>query len=134
MMSSHISDAIEAGAAPAGGGQPLPDWLWALLHWLEARLGHSYLDVATLAHEAGLSPSRFSHVFKQAMGLPPKRYLLRRRLERAAELLAQRPDHSVAEVARQCGWRDPDEFTRRFRSAYGSAPAHWRLAPTAKPE
>ena len=42
------------------------------------------LTVADLARAAKLSPAHFSREFQRAFGEPPHRYLMTRRLERAA--------------------------------------------------
>src|ERR1700760_4922509 len=55
------------------------------------------LTVADLARAAGLSPAHFSREFRRAFGEPPHRYLLTRRLERAATLLRV-TDWTVADV------------------------------------
>ena len=52
------------------------------------------LDVPTLARAAHLSPAHFSREFRRAFGVTPYRYLLTRRLERAAALLRGRIDRS----------------------------------------
>ena len=52
------------------------------------------LDVQALARAAHLSPAHFSREFRRAFGETPHRYLLTRRLERAAELLRQ-TDRSI---------------------------------------
>jgi AraC-like DNA-binding protein len=48
------------------------------------------LDVASLARSAGLSRAQFSREFRRAFGDSPHRYLLTRRMERAAALLRNR--------------------------------------------
>lgn len=84
------------------------------------------VSVADLAAVAGLSESWFAHAFKQATGLPPHRWQLRLRVERARDLLAQ--GHSPAEVAVRTGFADQAHLTRSFRSVTGTTPAAWRKA------
>ena len=55
------------------------------------------LDVKALARAAKLSPAHFSREFRREFGEPPHRYLLNRRLERAAALLRM-TDRSVADI------------------------------------
>ncbi len=55
------------------------------------------LSVAALAAAAGLSPAHFSREFRRAFGESPHRYLLTRRLERAAALL-RNTDRTVADI------------------------------------
>jgi AraC-like DNA-binding protein len=85
------------------------------------------LDVRALARAAHLSPAHFSREFRRAFGETPHRYLLTRRLERAAELL-RNTDHSVAEICLEVGLRSVGSFTTSFRRAYGLTPTAYRAA------
>ena len=85
------------------------------------------LDVRALARAAHLSPAHFSREFRRAFGEPPHRYLLTRRLERAAALL-RTTDHSVAEICLEVGLRSIGSFTTSFRRAYGLTPTAYRAA------
>jgi transcriptional regulator GlxA family with amidase domain len=60
------------------------------------------LDVPTLARAARLSPSHFSREFRRAFGEPPHKYLLMRRLERAAALL-RNTDRTVPDICLTVG-------------------------------
>jgi AraC-like DNA-binding protein len=85
------------------------------------------LDVLTLAAAARLSPAHFSREFRGAFGETPHRYLLTRRLERAAELL-RNTDLSVTEICLAVGLRSLGSFTTSFGKAFGLSPAAYRDA------
>jgi AraC-like DNA-binding protein len=85
------------------------------------------LDVARMAAAAGLSPAHFSREFRRAFGEAPHRYLLTRRLERAATLL-RTTDRSVAEICLDVGLTSVGSFTTSFAKAYGRPPAAYRAA------
>ncbi|WP_439590850.1 helix-turn-helix domain-containing protein [Microbacterium sp.] len=87
------------------------------------------LDLTRLARIANLSPSRLSHLFAAALGIPPQRYVERERLNRAAQLLAS-TDRSVSAVARDVGWDDPLYFSRRFARRHGESPTAYRASRT----
>ena len=81
--------------------------------------------VTELADACGVSRSWLAHLFRAEVGLPPYEYLLERRVERAAELLATTP-YSVSEVAAQVGFSSRVQLARHFRRLRGVAPQGWR--------
>ena len=85
------------------------------------------LDVPTIAGAARLSPAHFSREFRRAFGEPPHRYLLTRRLERAAALL-RNTDRSVADICLAVGLRSVGSFTSSFTRTFGLSPTAYRAA------
>jgi AraC-like DNA-binding protein len=85
------------------------------------------LDVAALARAAHLSPAHFSREFRRAFGEPPHKYLLTRRLERAAALL-RNTDRPVADICLTVGLRSVGSFTSSFGRAFGLSPTAYRAA------
>ena len=68
-----------------------------------------------------LSLGRFSHVFKEGMGVSPHEYLTRIRIEKAMQLL-ENSKLSVAEVAEQTGFSGQNYFSRAFKRYTGKTP------------
>ncbi len=89
------------------------------------RASHEEWPVARLAEVSAVSPAHFARSFKQAFGLPPHRYLLSRRIERAVALLRD-TDLAVTEIAAQTGWRSLGTFGRIFRDITGDSPGNVR--------
>jgi AraC-like DNA-binding protein len=85
------------------------------------------LDVPALARAASLSPAHFSREFRRTFGETPHRYLLTRRLERAAALL-RNTDRPIAEICFAVGLKSLGSFTSSFGRAYGVSPAAYRAA------
>ena len=83
------------------------------------------LAVADLARAAGLSPAHFSREFRRTFGEAPHRYLLTRRLERAAALL-RNTDRTVTEICFAVGLASVGSFITSFRRVYGEAPLAYR--------
>ena len=78
-----------------------------------------------LADGAGLSSSRFSHLFKDAMGQSAAHYALGLRLEEAAQRLRLGSD-SAAEIAYQCGFSSAAHFSFLFKRRFGKGPREYR--------
>jgi PAS domain S-box-containing protein len=83
------------------------------------------LRVADLAAAAGCSPSVLDRRMKRVFGVSATQYVLRIRVERAAELLTT-TEQSVADVAAAAGFYDQADLTRRFASLTGDTPAQYR--------
>ena len=83
------------------------------------------VSLKTLADVAGLSPSRFMHVFTASVGMPLRPYILNLRLERACRELAA--GGSVTFAACVAGFSDAAHLTRTFRRVLGTTPS--RLFP-----
>jgi transcriptional regulator GlxA family with amidase domain len=88
--------------------------------------------VARLAEVSGASRAHFARSFKAAFGVPPHRYLLTRRLERAIALLRD-TDTPIIEIAFQTGWNSLGTFGRVFRDVLGVSPSALRALEQAAP-
>jgi transcriptional regulator GlxA family with amidase domain len=82
---------------------------------------HEDWPVQRLARVSGVSEAHFARSFKQAFGVPPHRYLLTRRIERATALLRD-TDLSITDIAFQTGWESLGTFGRTFRDITGENP------------
>ncbi len=83
------------------------------------------IRVAEVAAAAGLSPSQLERRMRNAFGLSAMQYVLRARVERAAELLAN-TDLPLAEVAVIAGFYDQADLTNRFARLTSETPAQFR--------
>jgi len=82
-------------------------------------------SLGELAHRVHVERTYFVRLFRKAVGLPPMAYLARRRAELAAGLL-RRTTIPVGEIGGMVGWPDANQFSRRFRQAYGISPREYR--------
>lgn len=89
------------------------------------------LDIAELAALAGYSRFHFIRAFRATYGETPGRYLARRRVERARDLLAS-ANLTVTEVAGLVGFASLGTFSSRFRAQVGMSPSAYRRAVAAQ--
>ena len=80
-------------------------------------------ELATLAH---LSISSFKRKFKETFDEPPKKYIIRKKLEKAAELLRAGNDR-ISDIAYDVGFESVATFNRNFASIYGKSPSDYRV-------
>ena len=91
---------------------------------------HNIEDPVTpdeLAEKVAISNRQLERLFAQHIGLSPKRYYLRLRLERARDLLRQ-TDLSVTDVCIACGFRSLSHFSKSYRAVHGVSPGAERGA------
>jgi AraC family transcriptional regulator len=122
---------LTTNAQPVGGLRPggLAAWQARLaLGYIDVHLGSAF-HIDDLANELDLSKSHFCRAFKRSVGLPPKQYVLMRRLERAKALISGTRE-SLSDVALACGFADQSHLTRRFRKVVGIPPGRWRRSHT----
>jgi AraC family transcriptional regulator len=99
--------------------------LRAVVGYIEERLGQN-LTLDEMAAVARLSPYHFARQFKAATGLPPHRYVIARRVERARELLQAGANLSLTEVALSAGFSDQSRLIRHFKRLLGVTPGEFR--------
>ena len=85
------------------------------------------LSCRSLARKAGLSPSRFNAVFREALGVAPKVYLGNLRIRKASSLLIS-SDRTVYDIANECGFNSSCYFCRFFAKSTGMSPSAFREA------
>lgn len=89
---------------------------------------HQPLRLDDVAQAAHFSPHHFHRVFRALVGETVHDFVKRLRLERALQLMANRPRLPLTEVALACGFSSSSDFSRSFRQRYGVAPRAFDLA------
>jgi len=82
-------------------------------------------NITQLTKVAGMSKSSLIVAFKNATGYSPIDYLIRIRLQKAAELLIE-TEYSLGEISMQCGFHDSNYLTRQFHRVYNITPIKFR--------
>lgn len=116
------------------GGAPFGPVKGGLAPWAErrcrelmrARLAED-VSLDELAAEARLSPFHFARMFKKSVGVPPRVYLTRLRMERTCELL-ETTDLSITEIAQEVGYSSNQVLARVFIKHQRMSPTDYRRA------
>lgn len=66
-----------------------------------------------------------THIFRRHTGMPPKKYLIEKRLEYAEQLLRM-TDRDIIVIAKDCGYDDPAYFCRLFKQTRGKTALQYR--------
>lgn len=117
-----------------GESRPLSEWL-SVLRQRKATLddprmiraleaiddglgGKATLDM--VARAAGMSKSSFTKLFRAIIGMPPRRYVLWRRLNVAVAAIGEGAD--ATQAAHKAGFADSAHFSRTMRETFGVSP------------
>ena len=95
-----------------------------ILDYIEEHLDGN-LSLEAMAAEVEISPVYFARVFRAAVGQSPHRYVLRRRIERAKELL-RNTEMTVVDVALAVGFSSQSHLSYWFQRYVGVSPAAYR--------
>ncbi len=115
---------VEAALHHRGVGSDPGSGLRAVLEYAGRTFAESP-RIEDLAEAGGFSPTQLERRMRRVLGLSPKQYLQRVRIEHGAMLLAT-SDLSIADIAVRCGFYDQSQFTRMFHTAIGLTPAVYR--------
>lgn len=85
------------------------------------------IRLGDIAEALDLQPYQFTRRFKAQYGEAPRNHLLRRRLDRARDLLSG-THIPLAEIAFECGFSSQGHMTTAFSKHYGTTPSRCRSA------
>lgn len=99
----------------------LPNYkLQQAIDYIQAHLAED-VTLKTISTELGMSQYHFARLFKQSTGYSPYQYVIKRRIERAQELMMQE-QQSIATIALQVGFASQSQFGRHFKRITGVTP------------
>jgi AraC family transcriptional regulator len=129
-FAARLARYANRGLAPSSrSGGLTPKKVKLVQEIIEEAMGSS-ITVSELAAAAELSPAHFAREFKRCTNEAPYAYVIRRRLERARDMLMG--GLSVTDVALRCGFSDGAHLSRLFKQRFGLTPSLFRRR-TAKP-
>jgi len=107
---------------PLAKSYPLVDRGKAIL---DQHIG-SHIHIAEIiATQLGVGYERFRKLFRDTTGISPQEYIIRRRIEKAIQLLTREP-LSIKEIAFSLGYADVPSFVKQFKKRMGFTPAYFR--------
>lgn len=122
-LQSANAPAAQTGRNKSG----LPKWrLKQVIDYVDTNFAET-ISLADLAAAAGLSPMHFAAQVRLATGIRPHEFVLRRRVARAEQLLAE-THATLVEIALSVGFQPQAHFTTVFKRFLGNTPRQWRCA------
>ncbi len=105
-------------------GKLAPHHLRKSVDYIEQNCGRT-IRLDELAQLTGLSQSYFCSAFRESTGMPPQKWQMKARVERAKDMLKDN-NAPLASVALRTGFADQAHLTRVFRRIVGTTPGAWR--------
>lgn len=107
------------------GGKMSDEYVKAALAYIHTYCHHPKITVEELGRYVGVDRSYLYRIFKEKVGISPKRYIIEYKLKTAAKLLEE-TNLSVGQAARSAGFDDRLYFSTAFKSFYGLSPTEYR--------
>jgi AraC family transcriptional regulator len=125
-LALHLLSHYSASSRPTRRSQVSlpPRKLARAVEYIDAHLRED-LSLACLARTLAMSASHMSHAFRTATGMPPHRFVLHRRVERAKHLL-RNTDLPMTDIAHRIGCASHSHFSVLFHRLTGQTPRDFR--------
>jgi AraC family transcriptional regulator len=112
------------GGGRVSGSTSLSPTISDAVDYMTANIDEA-INLADIAQATNRSPSHIARIFRTELGMPPHRYLINLRVDKARRLL-EKTSMSIAEIAYECGFAHQEHLTRLFRRHCGTTPAAYR--------
>jgi AraC family transcriptional regulator, exoenzyme S synthesis regulatory protein ExsA len=91
----------------------------------------SNLSIGELSHLCGMSVASFKRKFVDTFNTSPKKYILKRKMEKASDMLSN-GELRIVDIAYDCGFESISTFNRSFKKQFLKSPSAYRLSLNAQ--
>jgi AraC-like DNA-binding protein len=102
-----------------------PRWLTELLPKLN-NINFIQQNITQIAKEIGFSLPYFSTQFKKYVGISAIKYLTKKRVHLAKDLLAKDSNLSILDISGMLGFENPSTFSKHFKQEFNITPKEYR--------
>lgn len=120
-------DEIQLAPDQLWGKQIDDDFLRRAIRLVEENIANSEYSVEQFSSDLCMSHMNAYRKLRALTGLAPSDFIRDIRLKAAARLVQQHPDISVAQLAREVGFKSPSYFTKCFKAKFGVLPKQYGL-------
>ena len=103
----------------------MPQWLTDLLPKMN-NINFVQKNITEIAEEIGFSLPYFSTQFKKYMGVSAIKYLTRKRVHLAKDLLIKGPNLSILDISGRLGFENPSTFSKHFKQEFNITPKEYK--------
>ena len=129
LIIGEAAEQLSTSSRLPGAGSQVKRTVKQMIHFMSSQYAHP-ISIEQMCDSLGYNRAYLSRVFKQETGLSPVTYLLKLRIEKSRQLLRERPELSVEQVASSVGMTDALYFSRQFKRFCSQSPTSYRLQVT----
>lgn len=116
-----------AGLSPLSA-QDDNEWLLQqMIHYLSTQYAQP-VSIEQMAESLGYNRAYLSRFFKRRTGVSPVTFLLKFRIDKARQMIREREQLTIEQIAASVGLQDALYFSKQFRRFYGQSPTAYREA------
>ncbi|OBZ11813.1 AraC family transcriptional regulator [Bacillus sp. FJAT-27264] len=127
LIVGEAAERLSSHSRLPGAGSQVQRTVKQMIHYMSSQYAHP-VSIEQMCDSLGYNRAYLSRVFKQETGLSPVTYLLKLRIDKSRQLLRERPELSVEQVASSVGLTDALYFSRQFKRFCGQSPTAYRTA------
>ena len=102
--------------------------------YIEENIDNPDANIDDMASAAATSRSTLNRHLRSQLGISAAQLLIEARMRRAVQLLLERPELPITEIAAMCGYSDSQYFQRAFKNKQGCSPSAYRQSASQKQE
>ncbi|GIP20758.1 AraC family ligand binding domain-containing protein [Paenibacillus sp. J22TS3] len=129
MIMAEAEEKLREQSGYAGGKSGVQQVVKQMVQYMSSQYAYP-VSIEEMCASMGYNRAYLSRIFKKQIGISPVTYLLRLRIDKARELLRDRPELSVEQVAASVGLPDALYFSRQFSRLQGISPSGYRRSLT----
>jgi len=125
LLGVYADAAAERDKSSERSGERGDSLIRKVTHYLSAQYAVP-VSIEQMAEALGYNRAYLSRVFKRETGVTPVAFLLRLRIDKARQLLRERPELTVEQIAASVGIPDALYFSKQFKRFYEQSPSAYR--------
>ncbi|ANF97995.1 AraC family transcriptional regulator [Paenibacillus bovis] len=127
LIMAEASEKLTRQAALPGAESITRRTVKQMIHYMSSQYAHP-VSIEDMCSSIGYNRAYMSRIFKKETGMTPVTYLLKLRIDKARQLLRERPELSTQQIAASVGLTDALYFSKQFRRFYGVSPSQYRAS------
>lgn len=125
MIMAEAEEKLKEQSGYTGGKSGVQQVVKQMIQYMSSQYAYP-VSIEQMCSNMGYNRAYLSRIFKQQIGTSPVTYLLKLRIDKARELLRDRPELSIEQVASSVGLPDALYFSRQFSRLQGRSPSAYR--------